>query len=441
MNIKTLLTACFVSFCALSFGQETYTLQKCKELALQNNLEAKNSQLSIEAAQQTKKEAFTNYFPSISATGLGFMTNKPMMSMEMDMSELFDMMWMPGVPPIPMNMLENGLIGAVMATQPVFVGGQIINGNKLAKLGVEVSEIQKQMSNDELLLNTEQYYWMIVSLTEKIKTIEEAESMLSRMIKDVDMMVQAGLTTGNDLLRVELEQNKLASNKLKVENGLKIAKMVLGQCIGVAPDDFTIEKPAFDDITPPIGFYAGHEEALLQRSEYRLLDKSVDAAKLQMKMKQGENLPMAAVGLGYNYFVMDKGKEAEMDNNFGMVFATVSVPISGWWGGSHAVKKHKIEMQIAENTKQQVSEQLLVQMQQLRNELDEAYKQLLIAEKSTIIARENLRQSTDHYQAGTTILSDLLDAQSLLQQSLDQYTDAATGYYIALARYKNAIGN
>ncbi|MDR2681178.1 MAG: TolC family protein, partial [Tannerella sp.] len=80
----------------------------------------------------------------------------------------------------------------------------------------------------------------------------------------------------------------------------------------------------------------------------------------------------------------------------------------------------------------------LIQMRQLAAELDEAYQQVLLAQKSIAVAEENVRMSEDHYKAGVSILSDLLDAQTLLQQSHDQYVEAATGYYIKLAEYKKA---
>jgi hypothetical protein len=46
--------------------------------------------------------------------------------------------------------MKNGTIGSLMAVQPVFAGGQIINGNKLAKVGEEVSRLQLQLSENEV---------------------------------------------------------------------------------------------------------------------------------------------------------------------------------------------------------------------------------------------------------------------------------------------------
>ncbi|MDR2805941.1 MAG: TolC family protein [Dysgonamonadaceae bacterium] len=73
-------------------------------------------------------------------------------------------------------------------------------------------------------------------------------------------------------------------------------------------------------------------------------------------------------------------------------------------------------------------------------ELDEAYQQVLLAQKSISVAEENVRMSEDHHKEGTSILSDLLDAQNLLQQSRNQYVEAATGYRVKLAEYRQATG-
>jgi outer membrane protein TolC len=125
-----------------------------------------------------------------------------------------------------------------------------------------------------------------------------------------------------------------------------------------------------------------------------------------------------------------------MKNNFGMVFANISIPISDWWGGSHAIKRKKLELQQAENTRQETTELLSQQIQHLYDELSEAYQQVLLAKKSITVAEENVRMSEDHYKAGISILSDLLDAQNLLQQSRDQYVEAITEYCVKLAEYR-----
>ena len=111
--------------------------------------------------------------------------------------------------------------------------------------------------------------------------------------------------------------------------------------------------------------------------EYRLLQKQVEAAKLQKKLAVGENMPSVAVGAGYNYHNL-----MEKDHSFAMVFATVSVPISDWWGGSHAIRRKKIEQQKAEEQLADNSELLKIRIQNAWNNVQEAYQQLQLAQRN-----------------------------------------------------------
>lgn len=422
---KTFVTASIAYLLCVSVqAQEIYTLDKCRQMALENNAKFQNAQLSLELAQQTKKEAFTKYFPSVSAIGLGFQSTDPMISIASEQGSI--------------GMLKKGMLGMISVTQPIFAGGQIVNGNKLAKVGEEASKLQKSITNDEVLITVEQYYWQIVALDEKTKTLSEAKTLLNRVYTDVNNAYEAGLVNKNDLLKVELQQNELESNKLKVTNGQKLAKMVLAQYIGMPADSFDIDKTLAENIEAPFNFITDHQLALQRRSEYQLLEKNIEAGKLQVSMEMGKNLPSVALGGSWSYMNFDKGSPMALEDNSGMASVIVSIPISNWWVGSHALKKQKIQVRMAENEKRNTKELLLIQMQQLWNELEEAYAQMQLAEKTIVSALENVRLNEDYYKAGTGLLTDLLDAQSSLQQARDQYTEATIDYQMKLSRYKQA---
>lgn len=99
--------------------------------------------------------------------------------------------------------MKNGTIGSVMAIQPVFAGGQIINGNKLAKVSEDVSRLQLQLSENEVEKTTEQYFWQLVSLQKKVNTINAVEALLNDFEKDANVALEAGVALRNDLLQVE----------------------------------------------------------------------------------------------------------------------------------------------------------------------------------------------------------------------------------------------
>ena len=123
-----------------------------------------------------------------------------------------------------------------------------------------------------------------------------------------------------------------------------------------------------------------------------------------------------------------------------MVFATVSVPISDWWGGSHAIKRRKIEQQKAEEQLEDNSQLLIIRMQKAWNDVQEAYKQLDIARRSIEQAEENLRLNRNYYNAGTSKMSDLLEAQMLYQQALDKHTDAYADLQNKILEYRQSTG-
>ena len=415
---------CLLLVPALSVeAQRSLTLEECNQLALENNARMKNARLDVKGAEEVRKEAFTKYFPSISATGGAFTSDNGMAELAL----------VPGL--LEMTMAKNGVMGGVTAVQPVFAGGQILNNNKLAALAVEVSRYQMKQSENEVLLTVEQYYWLHVSLQEKRKTVSLLETLIDNLYKDVEVSVRAGVANRNELLQVQLKKNSIASDRLKVDNNLRLSKMLLSQYIGLPEDDFTVQATLQEPLPSPETYRIDLMSALPTTVAYKLLDKNVEASRLQYKLKVGQNLPSVGIGAGYMYHNI-----LDTDHSFGMIFATVSVPLTDWWGGSHAIRKQKLQLKAAEYTRQDTNEKLLLQMQKLWNELEEAYKQAKISEESVKTAEENVRLSTDYYQVGTETLSDLLNAQSLLQQSRDQYTDDYTNYLIKRTEYLQATG-
>ena len=434
--------------CAMSASAQTYTLSQLKDSALNNNIAIRSARHSIDAAQHQRKEAFSKYFPNVSGTGLWFNADKGMAKMDINPSEYITpelgaslaQMLPPETlaslgSPMSMTMMKNGTIAGITAVQPVFAGGQIVNGNRLAKVGEDVSRLQLQLSQKEVERQTEQYYWQLVTLQEKLKTIEAVQALLADIHKDVDVAVRAGVAMRNDLLQVQLRQNDVESNKVKLNNGINIVRMLLAQYCGIHSNKFSVKSTEIRDVSSIQATRQDYDQALQHTTEYQLLNKQVEATKLQRKMEIGKNMPTVGVGAGYNYHNL-----LDNDRTFGMIFATVNVPISDWWGGSHSIKRKKIEQQKAEEQLADNSELLKIRMQNAWNNVEEAYQQLQIAHRSIEQAEENLRLNRDYYKAGTSRMSDLLEAQLLYQQSLDKRVDAYADYQNKLLEYRLATG-
>ena len=439
-------------------GGESLSLRQLTDSALLHNLATRSAHHDIEAAHEQRREAFTKYFPNVSATAATFNANRGMAKMTLDpqtmispelgaaLAQSFPPEAMAALAaPMNMTMMKSGTIASVTAMQPVFAGGQIVNGNRLARIGEEVSELQLQLAENEVEKTVSQYYWQLVSLHEKQRTLAAVDTLLADLHKDVDVAVRAGVAMRNDLLQVQLRQNDIQSQKLKLQNAIDILKMTLGQYAGIEPSrlspkgegsrySFEIDEPDLSqqDIPelPPLG-----REGVGLLPEYSLLQKQVEAAKLQKKLAVGQQLPSVAVGAGYNYHNL-----LDNDRTFAMVFATVSVPISDWWGGSHAVKRKKIELQKAEEQLEDNAQLLAIRLQKTANDVTEARQQLLLAQQGIDQANENLRLNRNYYRVGTVRMADLLEAQLLYQQACDRHTEAYADLQHKLLLYRQAGG-
>ena len=443
----------FLLTCSVCLGaasaQQAYTLEQLKHLAAEKNYSLRAAQNAIQQAKQQRDEVFTKYFPKVSATGMAMTFNKHLIEADLDLPSELQMVLPAGVD-LPSNIaiIKNGVVGAVTAVQPVFMGGMIVNGNRLAKVGQQANEIKLEISEDEVELTTEQYYWQAVSLKEKQNTLNSVHSMLAELEKDVANMVRVGAVNRNDLLQVQLRKGEIESTQAEVESGLTTVCQLLAQHIGKTGEAIDVVLPAELSaqlsggaetkaalIALPLSIKKDHQSAVAATPQYRLLEKNVESHRLQHQIAVGQNLPKVSVGASYSYHNL-------MDGNRGMgvLFAGVNVPISGWWGGSHAIKKQKLAYEDAKEQLEDNSQKLVIRMNNAWAAVETSHKKLLIAHDAIAQAEENLRLNKDYYRVGTTKMSDLLLAQQQYQSARDRFTDAYANFQTKQLEYRQATG-
>jgi multidrug efflux pump subunit AcrB/outer membrane protein TolC len=443
---KTALTTglILISLFATKAEAQSLSLDSCKQLALKNNKKIVEAGYDVQSSEEVRKNAYTNYFPKVSASAMAMRSpdylvkaNTPEMNLPVydgNAANLASATQYAYVPSMSINAVDYLNMASVSATLPIYAGGQIRNGNKLAAIGEEVSRKQQSLTTTDVLVRTEQLYWTIVSLNEKLKTLDSYRALLDTLNRDVSNYTKAGLAQKNDLLKVQLKQNELQSNRLKLENGISLTKMALCQHIGISYDSTLLitDEPT---VTTLFSESSSVNEAITNRSEYQMLNKATEAEKLQLKMTRGELMPQLAFGGMAAYVDVANSSVTQK-----FAFASLSIPISDWWGGSHKIKQHQIQIEKAQNKLSETSELLALQIEQASNELRESFDQIQLAKKSVEQARENLKVTDDNYRSGNISISDLLEAQALFQSSNDNLTNSRCNYQIVLAKYLQAMG-
>ena len=452
MKRPILLTFFFSLFIFNSISAQTLNLDQCLERARQNNRELCNAALDIQAATEQKREIFTYYFPRISANVMAFHFFDNVINASGTIPQEYAAIsqFFSSVNSTHFNISEFNRGYAISGTllQPLYYGGQIINGNKLARVQEDAMTLKLQMTESELLQKVTECYWQLACVRYNLNTIEAAEEMLEQVTTQVKTFLEAGVTTRNSLLKVHLRQQELSSLRLKLENTDHILRLLLAQMIGISPADadknFDIvleDRPVEEPVEmkeSPLSYSPEH------RAELQLTNKAVKAQEILIKMERGKYLPHLGIGMGiYNSGL--GGISDEVRNymcpylNNGFIFGTLSIPISDWWGGSHAIRRQKIRLKQAQYLRDEARELLQIDIERAWTNLQEAYKQTQIAQASCEEAAENLRITSAQYKMSTCTMTELLDAETLNRKAQNDLSQAKANYQIALANYQRKV--
>lgn len=446
-------------FFGLSSGiqaQRTLNLDSCRTLALSNNKELRMSKEKVNAAHYQQKSAFTNFLPKIDMMGTYMRTEKEISLLSDDQKSaisnigtavapmgqklqqilssdpslaplLTPLQSVMGTLPGALNQVGQGMVdalrtdtrnmfgGMVTLTQPIFMGGKIIAYNKITKFAEQLAESQHATELQDVILNTDQAYWQVISLVNKKKLAESFLDLVKKLDSDVSKMVAEGVATKADELSVKVKVNEAEMTLTKVENGLSLSKMVLCQLCGIPLDTpITLADESMENITLPDTYIEGNvNTALSNREELKSLELASKIYRQKVNVTRSEFLP--SVGLTATYLVTNpslvNGFERKMRGMWG-VGMMVKIPVFHWGEGIYKVKATKAEANIAQYKLDDVKEKVELQVTQATYKVNEATKKLAMAEKNMAKADENLRYANLGFQEGVIPTSNVLEAQT-----------------------------
>lgn len=446
-------------FFGLSSGiqaQRTLNLDSCRTLALSNNKELRMSKEKVNAAHYQQKAAFTNFLPKIDMMGTYMRTEKEISLLSDDQKSaisnigtavapmgqklqqilssdpslaplLTPLQSVMGTLPGALNQVGQGMVdalrtdtrnmfgGMVTLTQPIFMGGKIIAYNKITKFAEQLAESQHATELQDVILNTDQAYWQVISLVNKKKLAESFLELVTKLDSDVSKMVAEGVATKADELSVKVKVNEAEMTLTKVENGLSLSKMVLCQLCGIPLDTpITLADESMENITLPDTYIEGNvNTALSNREELKSLELASKIYRQKVNVTRSEFLP--SVGLTATYLVTNpslvNGFERKMRGMWG-VGMMVKIPVFHWGEGIYKVKAAKAEANIAQYKLDDVKEKVELQVTQATYKVNEATKKLAMAENNMAKADENLRYANLGFQEGIIPTSNVLEAQT-----------------------------
>ena len=428
---------------------QTLTLDSCLALAKRNNYDIRVSRMEIEKSQALKQQVFTKFFPQLSVRSLGYYAANPLIHFGIediqssDMRELlqdiYEIVESESDIKKEVDLMKSGASASLIAVQPLFAGGRIVNGNKLANIGIETSQLQADIKERDILESVESSFFLVTGLQEKVATVDAALTLIDSLDRVVNMAYANGLVTRSDLLQLDLKRNEMLSNKQKLSSGLRLSRRLLCQQIGIDPTDSLVFRSARvpAGITPgsadvPVGNQTCHS-----RPEHRLLQLNVDAELLRKKITIGEAMPqLAIVGAAYYGNII---KDDPTGNAVALL--SLSIPITGWLETHHKLQQHDVAIDQARMMQDHYSQMMSLEEDKAYSDMMDAWSMLLADSAALALASENYRLSTLNYQAGNATLSDVLQAHALLLQAQNALTDHRTSFIVSRRRLLDLKSN
>lgn len=484
MRTRLFLMSCLVGMSLTATAQRVLSLDSCRAMALQGNKQLAAARLSQDMAGNVKKAVRTKYLPKVEAIGGYTYMNKEISLLNDEQKaglsnlgtnavnglaasglteQLTTLLTNLDINPatfIPtaagaLNQSGQSLVdafrtdtrsmwaGTVQVRQPLYMGGAIVAANRMADISSRMADTRIEQQTQETLYDIDKAYWLVVSLRQKQRLAESFRSLVQHLSEDVHKMIDEGVATRADGLKVDVKVNEADMQMVQVENGLALSRMLLCQLCGMPVEtEFMLEDedPERFSLTA-VSALPAEETDMNFRPELRLLENAVELSRQAEKLTLAPYLPHVGVVGGYTFSNPNvfNGFERKV-GGFWNVGVMVHVPVWNWMEGRYKVRAAKAATGIARMTLDEAGEKIALQVAQSRFKVTEAGKRIERARKNIESAEENLRCANAGFREGVMEATTVLEAQTAWQLAQTQRIDAEIEMKMAEVMLRKVLG-
>lgn len=332
---------------------------------------------------------------------------------------------------------------SAILTQPVYMGGAITAANKMASIAEQMAETTIEAKEKDITYSVDNAYWTVVSLRQKQRLAESYLELVEKLNADVHKMIDNGVATKADGLKVDVAVNEAEMTKTRVDNGLALARMFLCQQCGMPLDsNITLADENKDELSVEVvDDKYDLQQAMDNRSELKLLNNAILLSKQQTKMVRAGYLPQVAVMTGavFSSPSVYNGFENKFKGSFN-AGVMVRIPVLDWGETIYKVRSTKNATKIAQMQYDEAEELIELQINQSSFKVREANKNLAMAKRNIQRAEENLRCATLGFKEGVMQTTEVMAAQTAWLQAQSQKVDAQIELKMSEMSLKKAMG-
>lgn len=394
------------------------SLQEAQDYAVAQNRSLKNADLAVQKAYATRWQTIASMLPSVDMSW----AYQSMMGYEMEMRT--------GKNPITgeemvtkIAMPDNGTFGI---TASVGINGQAIVGALLNNTAIEMQKLNLEISEDNLRASVKSSYASVLVLEDVVKLLDSSlkniENLAAMTQRSVEVGAAEQTTADQILVRVNTLKNNINANKRSTQLAINALKVLLNV---PAETELTLTTQLSDMLSAEaIVALLGKDFVLENNLSYQTLAKNVELAKKNVHMAGWAYGP--TVGVGYQYSKKDYfgGKAGFNMTPPNALSIQVSMPL--WSSGKRAagVVEKKIALEEARNTFEETADNLGIQNEQLRYNLQNAYETYTNEQENMGVTQRVFDNTSLKFQQGVASNLDLVNASNDLITAQSTYVQA-----------------
>lgn len=413
---------------------ETLNLRQTIEAALEANLELQRSKEEIDAAVANKNAATSDFFPTLNARYGYIRRDKPTtQALGTQSGQIVDVIINP----------EDEYNFVTSFSQPIFTGFGLYNRYKIAELGLDIAQYSEQLTRQNVILDAKNAYFLILKAQKLLDVADDTVKQISAQKEVAENMYQVGMSPLNDLLQSQVQLANAKQGLITAKNNLDIAESQFNTLLR-RPVNSPVNVVDILDYTP---WAQDIDDCLAlaeeQRLEIEVADLEVQIAEKDYKLSERDYYP--TVNLTGTY--TKRGTDWDVDGGVGIsdqdfwdIRATASWDFWQWGRTRYGVKEKLSRLSQAKLRKQQVLDNIQLEVKEAYLRTQEAQKNITTIEKAIEQAKENLRITEERYKEQVSTTTDVLIAQTLLTETMTNYYNALYDFKIAKAILYRALG-
>lgn len=310
---------------------------------------------------------------------------------------------------------------------------------RAAKSGIDVAGLEAEVTKRDVMATAGLLYIEALRADEAVKAREADIELSQQLLKLAKNRKAAGVATGLDVTRQEVELENNNQRLLVSQNELESARLNLIRSLGIA---FDVRLILTDDLKfVPVAPQAP-EQALMtareQRLELRAQENRQRLASLTLSSVTSERIPSLSLNGDYGWIGL-KPEDALATRSIGLTF---SIPIFD--GGQRESRISETRSRVRQESirMKDVSDQVTLEVRNALLTLESSMQQVAVAEKGMELALKELTFARDRFTAGLTTNIEVTNAQTSVARARDNQIEALFRFNasrINLARAKGEI--